>query len=54
MLPSNRELLRHILDETSFILFSIQNKKKEEVINDPTLSRALIRSLEIIGEATTK
>lgn len=54
MLPSNQELLRHILDETSFILLSIQNKQKEDVINDPTLSRALIRSLEVIGEATTK
>ena len=54
MFPSNIELLRHILDETSFIIDSTTGKTKEDVISDPILSRALIRSLEIIGEATTK
>ena len=54
MFPSNIELLRHILEETSFILDSTTGKSKEDVINDPILSRALVRSLEIIGEASNK
>lgn len=54
MLPSNIELLRHILDEVSFILNATSGKEKELVVNDPVLSRAIIRSLEIIGEASTK
>jgi len=54
MLPSNLELLRHISDEVDFILQSTNNKTKSEVINDAILSRAVIRSLEIIGEAAKK
>ncbi|MCZ4221898.1 HepT-like ribonuclease domain-containing protein [Pedobacter rhodius] len=54
MLPSNIELLKHILEEVSFILNSVKEKTKEAVINDPILSRAIIRSLEIIGEASSK
>jgi uncharacterized protein with HEPN domain len=54
MLPSNIELLRHILDEISFVLDSTEFKSKDIIINDPVLSRAIIRSLEIIGEACTK
>jgi uncharacterized protein with HEPN domain len=54
MLPSNLELLRHILDEVTFVLDATEEKDKDEVISDPLLSRAIIRSLEIIGEACTK
>lgn len=54
MLPSNLELLRHILDETVFVLDATEGKHKDQVITDPILSRAIIRSLEIIGEACTK
>jgi uncharacterized protein with HEPN domain len=54
MLASNLELLRHIHDEVNFILQYTYGKAKEEVINDAILSRAVIRSLEIIGEATKK
>ncbi len=54
MLPSNIELLKHILDETTFILNTVEDKSDEQIINDPILSRAIIRSLEIIGEASTK
>ena len=54
MFPSNIELLKHILEETSFVLNSTTGKSKEEVINDPILSWALVRSLEIIGEASNK
>ncbi|CAM4418275.1 Uncharacterized conserved protein, contains HEPN domain [Pedobacter westerhofensis] len=54
MFPSNIELLKHILEETSFVIDSTTGKTKEDVINDPILSRALVRSLEIIGEASNK
>ncbi len=47
-------MLKHILDEIIFILDSTIDKNKDDVINDPILSRALIRSLEIIGEASNK
>ena len=54
MLFSNIELLHHIFDEADFILSSSKNKTKEDVVNDPVLSRAIIRSMEIIGEASKK
>lgn len=54
MFASNFELLHHIQDEIVFVLKSTTNKEKEEVINDPVLCRAVVRSLEIIGEAATK
>ncbi|HMG11248.1 MAG TPA: DUF86 domain-containing protein [Mucilaginibacter sp.] len=54
MLPSEFELLKHILDEISFVLKATAGKDKESVIDDPVLSRAIIRSLEIIGEVCTK
>jgi uncharacterized protein with HEPN domain len=54
MFSSNLELLKHILEESSFILDSTVGKNKEDVINDPILSSALIISLEIIGEASNK
>jgi uncharacterized protein with HEPN domain len=54
MFPSNIELLKHILEEVSFVLKAIKGRNKKDVINDPTLSRAIIRSLEIIGEASAK
>jgi uncharacterized protein with HEPN domain len=54
MLPSSIELLKHINDEISFILSHTSEKNKDEVLTDPILSRAIIRSLEIIGEACTK
>jgi uncharacterized protein with HEPN domain len=49
------EFLKHIRDESSFIL-SFINKgiTKDEFIEDETLKRAIVRSLEIIGEATKK
>ncbi|TDG35973.1 DUF86 domain-containing protein [Pedobacter changchengzhani] len=53
-MPSNIELLKHILEEISFVLNAVLDKEKDLVINDPTLSRAIIRSLEIIGEASSK
>src|SRR5690606_4595031 len=54
MSPSNYELLEHILDEINFVLDSTAGKDYESTVNDPILSRAIIRSLEIIGEASNK
>lgn len=54
MLASNLELLRHIAEEVNFILNATQGKNNTELEDDPILSRAVIRSLEIIGEATKK
>ena len=54
MSVSNLNLLRHILDEINFILKATEGKTKEAAVSDPVLSRALIRSLEIIGEASRK
>jgi uncharacterized protein with HEPN domain len=49
------EYLRHIQDECLFILkATIALNSKDELLKDETLKRALVRSLEIIGEATKK
>ncbi len=47
------EYLRHIYDECDFITSMVQgDMTKEALIDDEVLKRAIIRSLEIIGEAT--
>lgn len=51
---ANRDLLRNIFDEATFIVTYTSGKPKEEVSTDPVLSRAITRSLEIIGEASRK
>lgn len=51
MSPSARELLLHILDETTYLLASSEQLKEAEFLSNPTLKRAFARSLEIIGEA---
>jgi uncharacterized protein with HEPN domain len=49
------EYLKHINDECKYILSVInQDLTKDEVIYNETLKRAVVRSLEIIGEATKK
>ncbi len=49
------EYLKHIRDE-SYYLLSVTEKgiTKDDFLNDETLKRAVVRSLEIIGEATKK
>jgi uncharacterized protein with HEPN domain len=49
-----KEYLRHILDECLFIISVSENLLFEDFIKDETLKRAVVRSLEIIGEATKK
>ena len=47
--------LKHILDECNYIQTVITPElEKSEFLENETLKRAVIRSLEIIGEATKK
>lgn len=51
---SPREYIRHILDEIDYILSQIPGLDFESFNRNPTLKRAFVRSLEIIGEAAKK
>jgi uncharacterized protein with HEPN domain len=49
------EYLKHIRDENLYIISVIPNDlTKDDFLHDETLKRAVVRSLEIIGEATKK
>lgn len=49
------ELLRHILDECNYIQDTITPEiTLDHFLENETLKRAIVRSLEIIGEATKK
>jgi len=54
MLLSNLELLRHIRDEIDFTLLYTKSKTQEQLLQDDVLCRAVVRSIEIIGEAAKK
>ena len=54
MLFEPREYLRHILAEADYLLDSSKGLSRERFLDDETLKRACVRSLEIIGEATKK
>lgn len=45
------EYLKHILDETEYLIVSSTNLSEEQFLRNSTLQRAFVRSLEIIGEA---
>lgn len=49
-----RDFLRHILAETVFLLERSEGLTQARFLEDPTLQRAFVRSLEIVGEATKK
>ncbi len=46
------EYLQHILDETKYLTNQAMGLDKDDFLQDDTLKRAFVRSLEIIGEAT--
>ena len=48
------DYLKHIADECAYILSVSNNLTKEELLDDETLKCAIVRSIEIIGEATKK
>jgi uncharacterized protein with HEPN domain len=45
------EYLQHILDETDYLINETQGLDHAQFIQDETLKRAFVRSIEIIGEA---
>ena len=51
---SLRDFLYHILDEVNFVLEHTKGISEEQFLKDEMLTRAVVRSLEIIGEATKK
>lgn len=51
MPPSAREYLQHILDETTYISTHSVGLDKTSFLEDETLKRAYVRSIEVIGEA---
>ena len=48
------EYIRHIHDECLFLISVSENIEFNDLLEDETLKRAVVRSLEIIGEATKK
>jgi uncharacterized protein with HEPN domain len=48
------EYMRHIIDETEFLISDSQGLSKDRFIRSETLKRAFVRSIEIIGEASKK
>lgn len=49
------EYLRHIRDECAFIMSVVtESTTKDEFLADETLKRAVIRSIEVIGEAAKR
>lgn len=48
------EYLRHILDECNYLVATHQSVTRQAFFQDPTLRRAFVRSIEVIGEATKK
>ena len=51
---SLHNFLNHILEETNYVLSHTNGMSEETFLGDETLTRAVVRSLEIIGEATKK
>ena len=48
------EYLCHILDECRFILTATSGMTKDQLMENEVMKRAVVRSLEIIGEAGKK
>lgn len=46
------EYLKHIIEETEFIINELNKISEDDFYINPILKRAFVRSLEIIGEAT--
>jgi len=51
-LKRNEVFIKHIRDEANFIISRTEDLEYESLIKDEVLKRALLRSLEVIGEAT--
>lgn len=51
MKPSVKDCIRDMLTEAQFARQFVGEKSYEEFVADPLTSRAVVRSLEIVGEA---
>lgn len=51
-MKDDKSFLQHIIDEVNYILRKTGDLSYDSLIKDETLMRALLRSLEVIGEAT--
>ena len=51
MRPSVRETLRRLLDEAHYLMTASAGLSREQFLQDATLKRAFVRSIEIVGEA---
>jgi uncharacterized protein with HEPN domain len=51
---SANDLIRHILDETVFLVAEASSMSEEQFMVDEKTQRAFARSFEIIGEASKK
>ena len=54
MSPSPVEYLRHMLDEAEYLLQVGWDLDRTQLDQDETLKRAVVRSIEVIGEAAKK
>jgi uncharacterized protein with HEPN domain len=54
MSPDPLDYLRHILDEAEYLINQSQGLTREAFVDDDTLKRAFVRSIEIIGEAVKR
>jgi len=50
-LKDDKAFIGHIVDEVNFIIEETKDLDYDSIISNETLKRALVRSLEIIGEA---
>jgi len=51
-LKDDKVFIRHMLDEVNFIIKESKDLNYQDLLSDEILKRAILRSLEIIGEAT--
>lgn len=54
MSRSPTEYIRHMLDEIEYIEFAETGTDRRRFLQDETLKRSVVRSIEIIGEAAKK
>ena|SRR6187455_1439020 len=48
------DYIKHIAEECSYIISVSVHLTKDDLLDDETLKRAVVRSLEVIGEAAKK
>ena len=48
------DYIKHIAEECSYIISVSTHLTKDDLLDDETLKRAVVRSLEVIGEAAKK